>query len=142
MEDDTKMAKGLMLGFLTGGLLGATIALLYAPKSGRELRADIKHKTDEFIDDTSEYMQIAREKAETLINEGRRKSELLIQDAKKKASSLIDDANTLLSEAKGKASHKYDETKEKLSHESDRIKDAFRAGVDAYKDEKTKNVKG
>lgn len=138
MDDENKMAKGLILGFLTGGVVGAAVALLYAPKSGRELRADIKNRTDEFIDDTSEYMQIAREKAENLINEGKKKSELLIADAKKKASTLIDDANSLLSDAKGKASHKYDETKEKLSHESDRIKDAFRAGVDAYKDEKNK----
>lgn len=138
MEDESKMAKGLLLGFLTGGVVGAAVALLYAPKSGRELRADIRHKTDEFIDDTSEYMQIAREKAETLINEGRRKSELLIQDAKKKASSLIDDANTLLGEARDKASHKYEDAKGKISHESDRLKDAFKAGVDAYKDEKSK----
>lgn len=138
MDDDNKMAKGLMLGLLAGGAIGATIALLYAPKSGKELRADIKHKTDEFIDDTSEYMQIAREKAETLINEGKRKSDLLIQDAKKKAGSLIDDANSLLNEAKGKASHAYDDAKGKISHESDRIKDALKAGVDAYKEEKSK----
>ena len=138
MEDDNKMAKGLMLGFLAGGAIGATIALLYAPKSGRELRADIKHKTDEFIDDTSEYMQIAREKAENLINEGKRKSELLIQDAKKKAGTLIDDANSLLNEAKVKASNTYGEAKGKISSESDRIKDALKAGVDAYKDEKNK----
>ncbi len=138
MDDENKMAKGLILGFLTGGVVGAAVALLYAPKSGRELRADIKNRTDEFIDDTSEYMQIAREKAENLINEGKKKSELLIADAKKKASTLIDDANSLLSDAKGKASDKYGEAKEKLSHESDRLKDAFKAGVEAYKDEKKK----
>ena len=138
MDDDNKMAKGLMLGLLAGGAIGATIALLYAPKSGRELRADIKHKTDEFIDDTSEYMQIAREKAETLINEGKRKSELLIQDAKRKAGTLIDDANSLLNEAKGKASTTYEGAKGKISDESERIKDALKAGVDAYKEEKSK----
>lgn len=138
MDDDNKMAKGLMLGLLAGGAIGATIALLYAPKSGRELRADIKHKTDEFIDDTSEYMQIAREKAETLINEGKRKSELLIQDAKRKAGTLIDDANSLLNEAKGKASTAFDGAKGKISDESERIKDALKAGVDAYKEEKSK----
>ncbi len=138
MDDDNKMAKGLMLGLLAGGAIGATIALLYAPKSGKELRADIKHKTDEFIDDTSEYMQIAREKAETLINEGKRKSDLLIQDAKKKAGTLIDDANSLLNEAKGKASHAYDDAKGKISNESERIKDALKAGVDAYKEEKSR----
>ena len=36
------MAKGLMMGFLAGGIVGAVVALLYAPKAGRELRNDIR----------------------------------------------------------------------------------------------------
>lgn len=60
--EENKMAKGLMIGFLAGGIVGGLIALLYAPKSGRELRNDIRIKKDEFLDDTAEYMQIAKEK--------------------------------------------------------------------------------
>ena len=45
------MSKGLLIGFLTGGIVGAAIALLYAPKSGKELRKDIKDKADEFKDE-------------------------------------------------------------------------------------------
>jgi gas vesicle protein len=137
--EDNKMARGLILGFLTGTIVGGVVALLYAPKSGKELRSDIKLKKDEFIDDTSEYMQIAKEKANKLINEGKKKSEKLIKDAKDKASTLIGDANTVLSEAKEKASEKIGTAKEKLSVESDRVKDAFKAGVDAYKEEKSKD---
>ncbi len=136
--EENKMAKGLMLGFLTGGLVGAVIALLYAPKSGRELRSDIKIKKDEFLDDTSEYMKIAKSKASDLINEGKKKSEQIIKDAKEKANTLLDDANSILSDAKTKASEKFGSTKEKLNVEADRIKDAFKAGLDAYKEEKSK----
>ncbi len=139
MEERKSSSKGLMLGLLTGGLLGATVALLYAPKSGRELRNDIRLKKDELIDDTSEYLQIAKTKAGDLINEGRRKSEELISDAKKKAGSLIDDANVILNDAKSKATTALGSTKEKLTNETDRVKDAFKAGLDAYNDEKTKN---
>jgi len=139
MEENRTSTKGFILGILTGSLVGATIALLFAPKSGRELRNDIRLKKDELIDDTSEYLQIAKSKAGDLINEGRRKSEELISDAKKKAGSLIDDANVILNDAKSKATTALSSTKEKLTDETDRVKDAFKAGLDAYNDEKTKN---
>ena len=106
--DENKTAKGLILGFVTGGIVGAAIALLYAPKSGRELRSDIRVKKDELLDDTSEYLQIAKTKASDMINEGKRKSEELISDARKKANSLIGDANSILNDAKEKADEVYD----------------------------------
>lgn len=137
--EENKMAKGLMMGFLAGGIVGAVVALLYAPKSGRELRSDIKLRKDEFLDDTAEYMKIAKSKANELINEGKKKSEQLIKDAKEKASTLIEDANSILSDAKVKASEKYTSTKDKIVVEKDRIKDAFKAGLDAYNEEKTKS---
>lgn len=136
--DENKTAKGLILGFVTGGIVGAAIALLYAPKPGRELRNDIRLKKDELLDDTSEYLQIAKTKATDLINEGRRKSEELISDAKKKAGTLIDDANSILNDAKEKATTTIGTTKEKIAVESDRVKDAFKAGLDAFNQEKSK----
>ena len=54
------MGKGLLIGFLTGSIVGSVIALLYAPKSGKELRGDIKIKSDEFIDDAETYLEEAK----------------------------------------------------------------------------------
>lgn len=136
--DENKMAKGLFFGFLAGGIVGAAIALLYAPKSGKDLRADIAKKKDEILDDASEYMQIAKEKATELINDGKKKSEQLIQDAKSKAGNIIDDANKVLADAKDKAADKIVDVREKITTEADRIKEAFKAGVEAYNDEKNK----
>ena len=50
------MLKGLMIGVLAGGAVGALVALLYAPKSGRELRADIKEKADGLMEGAEEYL--------------------------------------------------------------------------------------
>ncbi len=43
MKEDLEKREGsIWIPFLVGGVVGAGIALLFAPKSGRELRKDIK----------------------------------------------------------------------------------------------------
>jgi gas vesicle protein len=42
--------KGFLIGFLAGGTVGAIVALLTAPKSGKELRVDIKQKSGEYLE--------------------------------------------------------------------------------------------
>ncbi len=71
MSDDRSCSGGILMAFLAGGLIGAGVALLYAPVSGREARerigglgGDIKRKADEW---TAE----ARQKVEGLIEEER-----------------------------------------------------------------------
>ena len=54
--------NGFLKGFFIGGLLGAGLAFLYAPKSGRELRGDIQDKTRELYDK-------GRDKAKKLYDE-------------------------------------------------------------------------
>jgi gas vesicle protein len=41
-----KYAIGFGLGTLFGGLIGASVALLFAPSSGEELRTNIKTRAD------------------------------------------------------------------------------------------------
>ena len=44
MAENNGTSKVFFMGLLAGGAIGALLALLYAPKSGKELRADIKAK--------------------------------------------------------------------------------------------------
>ena len=53
---DNNLTKGFLIGFLAGGTVGAIIALLTAPKSGKELRADIKQKSGEYFDEAEKYL--------------------------------------------------------------------------------------
>ncbi|HUL32054.1 MAG TPA: YtxH domain-containing protein [Thermodesulfobacteriota bacterium] len=46
---------GLLKGFMVGGILGAAAGVLMAPRSGRELRADIKGKADRAVDETKRF---------------------------------------------------------------------------------------
>ncbi|MCX6149669.1 MAG: YtxH domain-containing protein [Ignavibacteriales bacterium] len=135
MSRDNGMGKGLLVGFLAGSAIGAIIALLYAPKSGKELRGDLKEKTDEFLDDAQEYLVTAKQKATEIINDGKKKSERLVADAKTKVDVLLQDAEKVLTEAKSKAVDYVSSGKETVAKESEKLKSAFKAGVDAYKSE-------
>ena len=73
MNDDRccSSSGGVLLAFLAGGLVGAGLALLYTPVSGREARerigglaGDLKKKTDEWTGD-------AKKKVEGFIEEER-----------------------------------------------------------------------
>lgn len=128
--------KNLIIGLLAGGAIGAVLALLYAPKSGKELRKDIKDKTDEYLTEAEKYLDDARVKAKDLINEGKKKSEKLISDAKTKSDELLKDAEKLFNEAKTKAGSAVSSGKHTIESESSNLKNAFKAGVDAYKETK------
>ena len=62
-QEEGEMTNGITW-FLLGGIVGATLALLYAPKSGAELRSDIGTKADDLISQ-------ARSKADSLIRRGK-----------------------------------------------------------------------
>ena|SRR5690349_12259921 len=125
MLEEKGATKGFLLGVLAGGITGGLIALLYAPKSGRELRQDIGKKKDELVSDAEEYYDIARTKATDIIANGRKKADELILDAKAKASTI----------SKG-AERMYVQGKDLVVDEASKIKDAVKAGVDSYKDER------
>jgi len=136
MSKDNNSGKGFLIGFLAGGAIGAILALLYAPKSGKELRSDIKLKTDGILDDADKYLAEAKDKAKDLINEGKKKSEKLISEAKTKSEELLKDAEKVFGDAKAKANTVISAGKETITAESDRLKTALKAGVDAYKNTK------
>lgn len=139
MADDNGLGKGLIVGFLTGSIVGSVIALLYAPKSGRELRGEIRDKSDEFLSDADVYIEKAKSKANDLINDGKKKSETLIADAKEKADTLLTEAQQILNDAKGKTGSYVETGKAKIEKEGEKLKSAVKAGIDTYKTEAKKN---
>lgn len=136
MSKESNLSKGLLIGFLTGGIVGAALALLYAPKSGKELRKDIKDRADEWMDETEKFLETAKVKAENALNEGKKKGEQLIADAKVKADDILKDAEKIFSQVKDKAGDAVAQGKETLTSEAGRVKSAVKAGVDAYKESK------
>ena len=50
---------GFLLGALIGGTAAAVTALLFAPKSGKELREDLAKEANRYKEQLSEYGEIA-----------------------------------------------------------------------------------
>jgi gas vesicle protein len=123
MSEEKKSSTNFIWGFIAGGAIGAILALLYAPKSGKDLREDIRKKTSHLMSEADEYFDVAKAKTLDLMNEAKKKSEDLITKTKIKAESLLEESNELLSKAKDKDTSKDEE-------------DYPISGLDAYKKEK------
>ena len=63
MSQENNFGGGFFVGLLAGGALGAALALLYAPKTGKELRQDIRSRTDGYLDEADKYIAEAKDKA-------------------------------------------------------------------------------
>ncbi len=59
-ERDTRLVA--LFSFLTGGILGAGLALLFAPQSGKKTRAQIRDFAEDIKDDTVEYAERLKKK--------------------------------------------------------------------------------
>jgi gas vesicle protein len=72
-----------MAGILTGGVIGSAIALLYAPKKGKHLRADISQKAGELKDGAEEMLSEAKDTASTVVHDLSRSAKSVVDNAKK-----------------------------------------------------------
>lgn len=50
-------------GLLTGAVIGGVVALLFAPKSGKETREDLKQKLDEYGKEVEKIKAKAKQKS-------------------------------------------------------------------------------
>ena len=71
MKDDGYSSGSVLLSFLLGGVVGAGLALLFAPQSGRETRQKIKDLADDVKEKSAEYVNQAKEKATSLVEDGK-----------------------------------------------------------------------
>ena len=83
---------GLFWGAVMGGAVGVLAGLMFAPKVGKELRADIKEKGSKLYGDAKE-----------MVSDTQARAEALIQEAKHRADDLKKEAEHRLSEAHLKA---------------------------------------
>lgn len=71
MKRSSRKAGAFMTGAIFGSLVGAAVALLYAPQSGEETRTVIKDKSIEIKDRAVESGEELRQKAEEAASQAR-----------------------------------------------------------------------
>jgi gas vesicle protein len=64
---DINNTRSFLLGLMIGGLAGAAAVLLFAPQSGKQMRAQIQNKTIQLRDQTTTYVKkaVAQVRSET-----------------------------------------------------------------------------
>jgi gas vesicle protein len=77
MEDTQNEGTNRIAWFLTGAIIGATVAMLYAPKSGKETRQFISDKTQQGRDAVTDTSKDIVEASREMFERGRK----LVEDA-------------------------------------------------------------
>ncbi|HCC69051.1 MAG TPA: hypothetical protein DEP99_04100 [Nitrospiraceae bacterium] len=95
-------AGSIFLAFLIGGAVGAGLALLMAPQSGREIRQKIRELTEDVREKATDYAQQVKGKVESTVEKGK---------------DYVDEKKSLISTAIEAGKEAYEKEKEKLSKE-------------------------
>jgi gas vesicle protein len=123
-NDSTSSAVDRLTYLLIGAGIGATVALLFAPKSGRELRGDIADASRKGIDYTSEQARRLGEKATDTYGQVAQKAQDVYGQTAQKAQELIEAG------------------KETVAAKREQLQAAIDAGKDAYAEEKDRAKAG
>lgn len=117
--------------FLVGAGIGAVLALLFAPKSGEELRSDIADATRKGIDKSKEAAQQIGAKAGEYYETARETAGEYYEATRERAADLYDTASS-------KAGEVVARTKGAVASQAGSLSAAVEAGKQAYVEEKRK----
>src|SRR5215831_1598637 len=128
--------------FLVGAGIGAVLALLFAPKSGEELRNDIADATRKGIDRTRETAQQLGQKATEYYDAGKARVGEYYDSARETAGEYYEAtrerAAELYDTASAKAGDVVNKTRDAAARQAGSISAAVDAGKKAYIEEKRK----
>lgn len=125
-EKDESSASTKLTYLLIGGGIGAVLALLFAPKSGQELRGDIADATRKGIEKSKETAVLVGEKAGDYYEVTREKAGEIYHTAQEKAVQYKEKAGELTERAREAALG------------ANPFSAAVEAGKDAYREEKNR----
>ena len=147
---------GFLAGAFWGALFAGAAALLYAPKTGKELRAELSEELDHFAARAEEYRELAAERANEYRDVAFERAEEYRDLAVERGVELYDAANakteeirvnlaqsaqqfkTQLDDFKQSVVENYKETEEAVSEDVDVVITEFKEALEETTDEETK----
>ena len=120
MGNDNDSGASKLAYLLIGGGIGAILALLFAPKSGRELRGDIADVTRKGIDYGREQGRMIGDMAGDYYERGRGKANELVDVGRERVSNLVEHG------------------RDAVTQKRDAVTAAIEAGKQAYNETKRK----
>lgn len=111
--------------FVLGALVGAGVALLFAPKSGEETQAELRERANQL-----------RDAAEERVRDAQRRLEGRMDQARDGIHSRIDEVKGAVDAGRQAAT----DARDRLEHRLEQSKAAYRAGVDAARQAATQEA--
>ena len=87
-DEETVNMKDFVIGALVGGIVGAAVGLLLAPKTGKDLRSDVATQAVNIKDKSVVLSSNAKEKTVKLSNQLKEQSTQLVDKVKAKTSKV------------------------------------------------------
>lgn len=134
-ESEETRASTKLTYLLVGGGIGALLALMFAPKSGHELRGDIADATRKGLEKSKETATLVGEKAGDYYEVTRERASGLYHTAQDKVGELSDRAREAtarknpISDAIDAGKEAYQEEKRRLESQTDTVKNTSTAST-------------
>jgi gas vesicle protein len=114
-DNERSIFRPILLSLLTGVAIGTIIGMIYSPKAGKEIREDIKNKSEEFVEKSKKGCGTVADKTKETLDKSKEK----FSEVKEKSEEIIEKGKEVISQAKNVVVEKLSKGKEKAKEVDD-----------------------
>jgi gas vesicle protein len=128
---DARRGGSVFGAFLLGGLMGAVLGLLFAPRSGKETREMIAEKSGEYWGEAGEYYVAGKEKVTGAVTAGQQAASQKGEELRSKIDEARGRLQDQVARSASSAKDKIADTTPAVNAAVDKAADATKSGVEA-----------